>query len=201
MPQNHKKSNVFFMVSEFRRLEDALGPLGGPKIFKSITFSIETLKEFGTFPDRPISLRGSAARSRNRVECFRTTRRPKSLKIDSKWTPKLTQNHTTLPLDTTLISPGAPLTPIARKSSKMTSKRVPKMTSKSSQKRHKSEPATPWAPDGCPRWLQTLQNLDFLLQNLDFRSFFCHFLPRFLDHFGHLAMVPHGAWFPMLPTG
>ena len=35
------------MVSELRKLEDALGPLGGPKIFKSITFSIESLKEFG----------------------------------------------------------------------------------------------------------------------------------------------------------
>ena len=70
------------MVSELRRLEDALGPLGGPKFSKSITFSIESLKEFGTFPDRPISLRGSAARSRNRFECFRTTRIPKSLQID-----------------------------------------------------------------------------------------------------------------------
>ena len=46
------------------------------------------------------------------------------------------------------------------------------MTPKSTQKRHKSEPAAPWAPDGCPRWLQTLQNLDFWLQNLDFRPFF-----------------------------
>ena len=34
----------------------ALGPLGGPKVSKSITFSIESLKEFGTFPDRLISL-------------------------------------------------------------------------------------------------------------------------------------------------
>ena len=32
------------MVSELRRLEDALGPLGGPKIFKSITFSIKKFK-------------------------------------------------------------------------------------------------------------------------------------------------------------
>ena len=70
------------MVSELRRLVDALERLGGSKSFKSTTFSIETLKEFGTFPDRPISLRGSAARSRNRFECFRTTRRPKSLQID-----------------------------------------------------------------------------------------------------------------------
>ena len=73
---------MFFMVSELRKLEDALGPLGGPKISKSITFSIESLKEFGTFPDRPISLRGPAARSRNRFECFRTIRRPKSFQID-----------------------------------------------------------------------------------------------------------------------
>ena len=70
------------MVSELRKLEDALGPLGGQTIFKSITFSIKSLKEFGIFLDRPISLRGSAARSRNRFECFRTTRRPKSLQID-----------------------------------------------------------------------------------------------------------------------
>ena len=70
------------MVSELRGLEDALGPLGGPKISKSIIFSIDSLKEFGTFPDRPISLRGPAARSRNRFECFRTTRKPKSLQID-----------------------------------------------------------------------------------------------------------------------
>ena len=69
------------MVSELRRLEDASGPLGGSKISKSITFSIESLKEFGTFPDRPISLRGPAARSRNRLECFQTTRKPKSLQI------------------------------------------------------------------------------------------------------------------------
>ena len=70
------------MVSELRKLEDALGPLGAPKISKSITFSIESLMEFGTFPDRPISLRGPAVRSRNRFECFRTTRRLKSLQID-----------------------------------------------------------------------------------------------------------------------
>ena len=70
------------MVSELRKFEDPLGPLGGPKISKSIIFSIERLKEFGTFPDRPISLRGRAARSRNRFECFRTTRRPKSFQID-----------------------------------------------------------------------------------------------------------------------
>ena len=60
----------------------AFEPFGGPKIFKSITFSIKSLKEFGIFLDRPISLRGSAARSRNRFECFRTTRRPKTLQID-----------------------------------------------------------------------------------------------------------------------
>ena len=127
-----------------------------------------------------------------REHCFHCgTPPPKSHKIDPKWTPKLTQNHTTLPLDTTLKSPCAPLTPIVRKSSKMTSKRVPKMTSKSTQKRHRSEPATPWAPDGCPRWLQTLQNLDFGLQNLDFRPFFGS-KTEILDPF--FVIFCHGFW-------
>ena len=34
------------MVSEFRGPEDALEPLGGPKVSKSITFQIETYRNF-----------------------------------------------------------------------------------------------------------------------------------------------------------
>ena len=33
---------AFFMISEVRGLEDAFEPLGGPKVFKSITFCLET---------------------------------------------------------------------------------------------------------------------------------------------------------------
>ena len=63
---------VFFMVSELRKLEDALGPLGSPKILKSITFSIESLKEFGIRRPGPEIC----------LECYRTARKPKSLQID-----------------------------------------------------------------------------------------------------------------------
>ena len=53
--KNHRKHNdfvtnanihtfcvAFFMISELRDLEDAFEPFGGPKVFKSITFYIET---------------------------------------------------------------------------------------------------------------------------------------------------------------
>ena len=63
---------MFFMVSELRKLEDALGPLGGQKNLQIDYFFNRKFK----------GIRHPAARSRNRLECFRTTRRPKSLQID-----------------------------------------------------------------------------------------------------------------------
>ena len=51
------------------------------------------------------------------------------------------------------------LAEIARKSSKMTSKRNPKMRPKSTQKRDNSDFSIAWGPHGGPRWPQTLQNL------------------------------------------
>ena len=43
-------------MSKVRGLEDACEPFGSPKVSKSITFTIESLKEFGTFPERPVAL-------------------------------------------------------------------------------------------------------------------------------------------------
>ena len=37
---------MFFMVSEFRGPEDAFEPLGGSKVYKSITFLIESYRNF-----------------------------------------------------------------------------------------------------------------------------------------------------------